>query len=167
MSESSGGLSIPRLGLRDLDEDGVIRRIKLLHQYDGKMYPALALAAVAKYYERDIHPLNSDLFPGIRLDSIEVGDLRVPTDMHGRLLVNYYKRPQDYFTTVSVAAGTWTQLNDVLDIQGVGDHSLAYATVEVLNQDGTIWAYASVVDERTGDATTIPLLTRLRAGQTA
>jgi adenylate cyclase len=86
------------------DADGPMRRIRLLHKNRDKLYPALSLASVAKYLDSEIRPMNSDLFPGTRLSGIEVGDeLVIPTDDHGRLLVNYYTKPADYFPTYSVA----------------------------------------------------------------
>jgi len=88
----------------DADPDGPFRRLRLLNKHNEKMYPALSLAAVAKFYDGDIRPMNSDLFPGTRLSGIEIGeDLFIPTDDHGRLLVNYYTTPVDYFPTISVA----------------------------------------------------------------
>ncbi len=57
----------------------------------------------------------------------------------------------------TVAAGSWVQRNDVFASTGAGPHELGYATVEVVS-GSAVWAYASVVDNRTGDATTIPVL---------
>jgi len=58
---------------------------------------------------------------------------------------------------ITVAAGRWFQVNDIFGSTNAGTHSLAYATVEVLEGE-SVWAYASVVDNSTGDATTIPVL---------
>jgi hypothetical protein len=59
--------------------------------------------------------------------------------------------------TTSVGAGQWKQINDVFGEAGVNQCELGYAIVEVLTADGLIWAYASVVDNRTDDPTTIPV----------
>jgi len=40
---------------------------------------------------------------------------------------------------------------------GVGQCQIEYATIEVLSAGGNIWAYGSVVDNGTGDPTTICL----------
>ncbi len=61
--------------------------------------------------------------------------------------------------TVAVPARGWKQENDVFTGLGAGDCDLGFATVEVLTSGGAVWAYASVVDNRTGDATTIPVQT--------
>lgn len=58
---------------------------------------------------------------------------------------------------VVVPAGAWAQVNDVFAVAHAGPRDLAWATVEALEGDA-VWAYASVVDNRTGDAATIPVL---------
>jgi PKD repeat protein len=60
--------------------------------------------------------------------------------------------------TMDVAAGRWTQLDDVFGKLGAGDADLAYGTVEVLTQGGTVWAYAAVIDNATGDPTVVPVI---------
>jgi hypothetical protein len=42
--------------------------------------------------------------------------------------------------------------------RNLGVHDIAYATVELVNGDCEAWVYASVVDEGTGDPTTIPVV---------
>ena len=60
----------------------------------------------------------------------------------------------------SVRANEYYQINNVFGALGAGQADVAYATVEVSTPGGRIWAYGSVVDEATGDPTTIPALTR-------
>ena len=57
----------------------------------------------------------------------------------------------------SVPAKQWKQINDVFNEAGVGQCQIGYATIEVLTAGGKIWAYGSVVDNGTGDPTTILL----------
>ncbi|PWB70001.1 MAG: hypothetical protein C3F15_14315 [Holophagae bacterium] len=57
----------------------------------------------------------------------------------------------------SVPAKEWKQINDVFGEAGVGQCPIGYATVEVRTAGGMIWAYGSVVDNGTGDPTTILL----------
>jgi len=57
----------------------------------------------------------------------------------------------------SVPASKWKQINDVFGEAGVGQCQIGYATVQVLTGGCEIWAYGSVVDNGTGDPTTIPL----------
>jgi hypothetical protein len=58
----------------------------------------------------------------------------------------------------TISAGKWTQRNDVFTFVGAAAQDLAYATLEIPSGVGSFWAYASVIDEETGDATTIPVL---------
>ncbi len=60
--------------------------------------------------------------------------------------------------TQTVAAGRYWQQDDVFTNLGAGTRDIAYATIEVQTSGGRIWAYGSVVDNVTGDPTTIPVL---------
>jgi hypothetical protein len=57
----------------------------------------------------------------------------------------------------TVPASKWIQINDVFGEAGLNQCTIGYATVQVMTQGGKVWAYASVVDNGTGDPTTIPL----------
>jgi len=59
--------------------------------------------------------------------------------------------------TFDVPALGHLQVNNIFSALGVsGDVYIAYATVEVVDGAGGVLAYASVVDNRTGDAIFIP-----------
>ena len=58
----------------------------------------------------------------------------------------------------TVPAGEWMQINDIFSEALGGSADLAYATIEVHTSGCTVWAYASVVDNDSGDATTIPVV---------
>jgi hypothetical protein len=59
--------------------------------------------------------------------------------------------------TVVVEPGAWMQTNDVFTTADAGSCQVGHAMVEVLTADCSVWGYASVVDQATGDPTTIPL----------
>jgi len=59
--------------------------------------------------------------------------------------------------TTTIPARQWKQENDVFQRAGVSSCDLGYASVEVTTNGATVWAYASVVDNGTGDPTTIPV----------
>ncbi len=61
---------------------------------------------------------------------------------------------------IRVAPGRYAQVNRVFQAAGVEQFDVGYAVVEVETQGCTIWSYASVVDEETGDATTSPQTNR-------
>lgn len=58
-----------------------------------------------------------------------------------------------------VPGGRYWQWDDLFAARytGAGDRPLAYAVVEHLSGDAPVWFYGSVVDNTTGDPTTIPL----------
>jgi subtilisin-like proprotein convertase family protein len=59
--------------------------------------------------------------------------------------------------TVTVPVEGWKQDNDIFQAANAGTHANAYATVEVLTSGCEVWGYGSVVDNRSGDPTTIPI----------
>ena len=60
--------------------------------------------------------------------------------------------------TFNLPARRWLQQDDIFVTSIAGSAETAYATVEVRTAGGLVWAYASVIDVRTGDPTTIPAL---------
>ncbi len=60
----------------------------------------------------------------------------------------------------SVPAGGWTQVNRVFEASGAGSSSLGYAIVSVVTAGCEVWTYASVVDNGSGDPTTVPVVIR-------
>ena len=78
------------------------------------------------------------------------------------------------FTAAGVQAGTtkeatvaparYWQQDDIFTATGAGALEGAYATVEVLTAGGRVWAYASVIDNGTGDPTTVPVQFAVPAG---
>lgn len=63
--------------------------------------------------------------------------------------------------TLIIPAGKWVQQDDIFAAAGSAGADIAYATVDLLDAGGKIWAYASVVDNTTGDPTTIGVLRHL------
>ncbi len=61
---------------------------------------------------------------------------------------------------MAVPGGQWIPANDVFARAGAGAQALAYATVEVLTPAVRMWAYASVVDNGTGDPTMVPMIVK-------
>lgn len=58
---------------------------------------------------------------------------------------------------LTVAPGALVQVVDPFGVAAAGDHDVAFATVEVTTTGGLAWAYASVIDNRTGDPTIVPV----------
>jgi hypothetical protein len=57
--------------------------------------------------------------------------------------------PGRYWQGDNIFGSAWT---------GAGGRNIAYAEIEVVTAGGQVWAYGSVVDNATGDPTTIPVL---------
>jgi hypothetical protein len=57
----------------------------------------------------------------------------------------------------TVPAHGWLQIDDVFHQAGAGDVELGRASVEVLSAGAEVWAYASLIDQKTGDPITIPV----------
>jgi len=60
--------------------------------------------------------------------------------------------------TITVPAMGWKQDNDSFTKAGAGTRDDAYAIVEVLTSGCEVWGYGAVVDNTTGDPTTIPIV---------
>ena len=59
---------------------------------------------------------------------------------------------------VAVPAGALVQENDVFSSCGAGDAAIAWARIEVRTAGGKVFAYASVIDNATGDPTIVPVI---------
>lgn len=58
---------------------------------------------------------------------------------------------------LTIPAGGFAQETDVFTTSGAGDAAVAYATVEGETPGSRVWAFASVIDNATGDPTIVPL----------
>jgi hypothetical protein len=61
--------------------------------------------------------------------------------------------------TFDIPANEWRQVGDLLAVAGAGEQATAFATVTMTAGDA-VWVYASLIDNRTGDPSTIEMLTR-------
>ncbi|PWB73876.1 MAG: hypothetical protein C3F15_08750 [Holophagae bacterium] len=62
-------------------------------------------------------------------------------------------------TVSGIPAGGWKQVNRVFQAAGVSECPIGYAVVTPVTPGCLVWAYASVVDNGSGDPTTIPVAT--------
>jgi hypothetical protein len=60
--------------------------------------------------------------------------------------------------TIDVGPMGFNQESNIFGKAGAGSHANAYARFEVLTAGCQVWGYASVIDETSGDATTIPMV---------
>lgn len=80
------------------DRDGYIRQASLLVEYREDYYPSLDLEIVRAYLNPRLPPLIHALGKegGGSVDRIQLGDIHIPTDGQGRLLINYYGPAQTF-----------------------------------------------------------------------
>ena len=84
-----------------VDEDGVFRRVPLFQEYDGKLYPSLALALTRIYLGKpEIAFEHERAGHGYRLTHVRLGERRLRTDAYGAVLVPF-RGPQRTFPFVS------------------------------------------------------------------
>jgi len=84
--------NIPDLG-------GMIRHVPLIMKYKGVIYPSLALEMIRIYKNENIIKVNGNK---LSIDNIEMGDLKIPTDKEGRIVLNP-RGPQRHFKYISIA----------------------------------------------------------------
>ena len=75
------------------DPDGVLRWVPLVIAGGEEFFPPLSMAAVWQYFDRP--PLMVKIGP-YGVDGIQLGEISVPTDEAGRLLINYSGRPNTF-----------------------------------------------------------------------
>ncbi len=95
------------------DIDGIIRRSPLFMQFQNRLYPSLALEMARLYYfETEFTPeIERDLTGSIReLMGIRMGQILIPTDEVGRVLVPYIgpSPSYPYISATDVLQGTLT-----------------------------------------------------------
>ncbi|MFP4487607.1 MAG: CHASE2 domain-containing protein, partial [Campylobacterales bacterium] len=87
------------------DDDGVIRRVPLMMVYDDLVLPALSLEMIR--YSEGEKKIYID-YDSTGVSSITLGSHNIPTDMYGRMLVNFYggARVFDYISASEILSGS-------------------------------------------------------------
>ena len=93
-----------------LDKDGVVRSVPLAISYNGKIYPSLALELIRLTFLEEAYEINYDEFG---VNSISILGIEIPTDIAGRIAVNYRgpKQTFDYISAADIINGTFEQEN--------------------------------------------------------
>jgi len=95
------------------DSDGIVRSIPLVMEYKGIIYPSLSLEMMRLVLEQTKITLQYDE-KGI--SQILLGELAIPTDFYGRMLVNY-RGPQNSYRYIS-ASDIYHKRIDSLHVEG-------------------------------------------------
>lgn len=95
------------------DSDGIVRSIPLVMEYDGILYPSLSLEMMRLVLEQTKITIQYDE-KGV--SQILLGDLVIPTDFYGRMLVNY-RGPQKSYRYIP-ATDIYNKRVDPLHVEG-------------------------------------------------
>lgn len=68
------------------DSSGVIRSVPLVIRYDGQLFPSLALEVVRVAMGIERVYVN---YSNLGVESVQIGNFFIPTDRHGRFIVNF------------------------------------------------------------------------------
>jgi len=95
------------------DDSGVVRSVPMVIRYDGQIYPSLALEII-----RIASGINKVFinYSELGVENIQIGDFLIPTDRHGRLVVNYRgpTKTFHYISAIDIYNGSF----DSADIEG-------------------------------------------------
>lgn len=83
------------------DDDGILRSVPLFISYDDMLYPSLALELLRVL--KDVSKVTIN-YNQSGLDSIDLGDVKIPTDRYGRVFINYRggERSFKYFSAIDI-----------------------------------------------------------------
>jgi adenylate cyclase len=86
------------------DDDGVLRRVPLLMEYNGKTYPSLALATLIQ--AKGIKQAYLKITPA-GVESLRLNNMVVPLDAKGNLLIHYRGKGKtfQYFSAADILEG--------------------------------------------------------------
>ncbi len=86
------------------DADGVVRSVPLLIKFDGVIYPSLSLEILRVALGASMVEVDYDTYG---VESIMIGDVRIPTDANGRLFVNFAgaKNSYTYISALDIYEG--------------------------------------------------------------
>src|SRR3989304_691180 len=79
------------------DDDGAYRKVPLIVRYEDTLFPPLSIQMIKQYLDTDI----SFVIQDYGVDEVQLGDIVIPTDERGAMLINYYG-PQKMFPHYSI-----------------------------------------------------------------
>jgi len=87
------------------DSDGTVRWVPLAFRFGDDIYPHLSIEAVRRYLDSPPLTINAAAYG---VDSIQIGQLNIPTDEQGRMLINFRGPAKTFphYSFVDVLNGT-------------------------------------------------------------
>jgi len=92
------------------DNDGVVRSIPMLIKYKNNLYPSLSLEMIRNAMQTKFITLN---YENNSITSISIGNITIPTDIYGRMSINY-SGPQKKYKYISAADVYYNKINKSL-----------------------------------------------------
>ncbi len=142
VAPAQGFFSVPA------DADGVVRRVPLVMKAGDDAFPALALVTAREFLGNPELVLNVGKYG---VEGIDLGDIRIPTDESGQLLVNYLGPPKTFphvpvvdILRHQVPPGTFRDRIVLVGATAVGTYDLRTTPVSALYPGTEI--LATVVD---------------------
>lgn len=95
------------------DDNGIVRSVPLVIRYDDQLFPSLALEIIRVSSGINKVFIN---YSELGVENIQIGDFKIPTDRHGRLVINYRgpTKTFKYVSAIDIYNGTF----DTTDIEG-------------------------------------------------
>lgn len=90
------------------DNDGIIRHAPLIMEYQGKIYPALALQAVMTLLNEKVSLITPSYGDRLELEGIQLGNTVIPTDAKGQVLIPFIGKSYTfpYYSATDVLHGS-------------------------------------------------------------
>ena len=131
----------------------------------GQYYPALFVDYPGGHAEHAIATGDTGILAGLKKDAayrtnVGIVNLSQAPCTITVQLINGTGDAVGSARAITAAARLWKQEDDIFTKTGAGNQEVAYARLTVPTSGCTAWAYASVIDQNTGDPTTIPILLR-------
>lgn len=130
------------------DPSGIVRSVPLVMKYQNTIYPSLALEMLRIASNSQTILVN---YSDTGIDNIEIGDLKIPTNRHGQLFVNY-RGGEGAFPYVSAVDVIQQRINPQL-IEGkwimIGTSATGLLDLRATPLDSAypgVEAHASVID---------------------
>ena len=95
------------------DDNGIVRSVPMVIRYDDQIFPSLALEIIRVSSGISKVFIN---YSELGVENIQIGDFKIPTDRHGRLVINY-RGPTKTFKYIS-ALDIYKGSFDTADIEG-------------------------------------------------
>ena len=107
-----------------VDSDGIIRKVPLLNQFNGELYPSLSLSTAAKYLGIDITPVwteGGQVEGYAALEGFDFGYHSITIDQDSSVYVPFRKKPRlyRYVSAIDVLNKTVESADDLFGVIGL------------------------------------------------